>query len=416
MDTFILVNHSALDNTMAQFAFRTESDVKYLQFGLLNAEDAEDLAKLQPNIHTIHVGFIKDGLVRATARITGDYSETLGLPIDQIPSLTEGDAYEIGFNELSEERTEQGITPVQWAALITAIQGFTSTTIRTVIEAYTKQFTQELLDKLNGIEDEAKDDQTPEEIRDALLGLSDGWLPASAIQGLPVTKLKSVGIFSFRDNISPFAIGYVPPINEKWISHNAPTIQRYGATNNDLGPWQPTQLGNRKSLFITYITSQNQVWIGDTNRRIHKYATNRVFSESITLGDPNLENETYAGGAYNPKTDQLWHIVHYASGKFIYVFNLNGSISFRFDLLGEGEPIAITYVSAPVEEMWVIMNDKKILQFTPQGGYVGTIDASTVDPRIETIGGMEYITNNQLFVSNVADTLIHIFEISQSIT
>ena len=417
MDSFTLVEHSALDTSQAQFAFRTLNTAKYLLFGLLNSEDLSDLTTLEVDTHpTLFIGFTKDGILRGQARIVAPYDERLGLRIAEIPDLTLGDTYELALNLSEHELETTEINNRQWDALIAAVQGLSNAQVQAVIEAYTQQFTQSLLDKLNGIEDDAKDDQTGLEIRDLLIGLPDAEkLPASAIRGLPVTDLKSVGVFPFHSNISPFAIGYVPPINEKWISHNGAPIQRYGATNNDLGSWQPTQLGNRKSLFITYVSSQNQVWLGDANRRVHKYSTSRVYSESITLADPNLDNESYVGGAYNPQTDQLWHIVTFASGKFIYVFGLNGSIAFRFDLLGEGEPIDITYVPAPINQMWVVHNDKKILQFTPQGGYVGVIDASTADPRIERVGGMEYITDNQLFVSNVTDTLIHVLEISQSI-
>ena len=406
---------------MAEFAFRTESGVKYLQFGLLNEEDAEDLTKLQPNIHKIHVGFIKDGLVRATARITGDYSETLGLPIDQIPNLTKGDSYEIGFNELPEERTEQGITPVQWTALITAIQGLmqglTNAAVTATIEAYTRQFTPALLDKLNGIENEAKDDQTPEEIRDALLGLSDGWLPASAIQGLPVTSLKSIGVFNFHSSISPFAIGYIPPpTNEKWISHNNAVIQRYGAANNDLGSFQPTQLGNRKSFFITYVSSQNQVWIGDVSQnqqlKIHKYVVDRTFGETLTISfaNANLINS----GGYDPQTDQLW-VINRAASKNIYsIFNTGGSLIYRFEKQNQ-ETRAVSYIPAPINEMWVITSDEKIIRWTPQGGYVGMIDLSVIEPRISNPSGMAYIGNDQLMIGDVTSRLVHIFEISQSV-
>lgn len=426
MDTFTLVNHSALDNTMAEFAFHTENGVKYLQFGLLNAEDAKDITELQPDIHTLVVGFIKDKLIRATVRITGNYNENLGLPIDQIPNLTVGDAYEIGFNELSDEtqlnqivsaiqgiNIPDGITPEQWTTLINAITNIA--------------IDQALIDKINGIEDNATDDQTAEEIRDALLGLANGWLPVSALKGLNMAgiELKVDAVFPIGGTVSPFFMEYIPESNQVWMTLNNDVIETYGATGGYNNNFQILQIASSRSpRGILYQDTADQIGFidraADNNISVVRYNRSRTFVTETTLaGYPS--NANINGAVYVPEPENIWIFFESTGGQGEFsIARYNGAYTHQDNMEAVGKWYKGGSYISRLDEVWILSGqnsgagDSEIRRFTPGGGYIGTIE-NPFEDRHDNPHGMTYIPDpvDKLWVGDITDDKIYQYDILQ---
>ena len=103
----------------------------------------------------------------------------------------------------------------------------------------TQRFTTALLAKLNGIENNAKDDQSPTEIRDALAGLSgNARLAASAIRDLPTGGGSTVR--SFIVNVRPSAtVSQTTASANTYVAYEtlmtAPAITAAQAGNVEIG-------------------------------------------------------------------------------------------------------------------------------------------------------------------------------------
>ena len=97
----------------------------------------------------------------------------------------------------------------------------------------TQRFTTALLSKLNGIENNAKDDQSPTEIRDALAGLSgNARLAASAIQGLPSSSGSASSLWTLMAQPASDVVVAQPANNTDWGDWNDLATTGAVATGN----------------------------------------------------------------------------------------------------------------------------------------------------------------------------------------
>ena len=437
MDTFTLVNHSALDNTMAEFAFHAENGVKYLQFGLLNSEDAGYITELEPYLYRLEVGFIKDKLVRDTVRITDTYNENLGFPIDRIPELTLGDEYEIGFNKLEDDREQgggltttqlnqittaiqgisipDGITPEQWTALINAIKNIA--------------IDQALIDKINGIEDNATEDQTAEEIRDALLGLANGWLPVSAIKGLNMTEieLKVDAVFPIGGTVSPFFMEYIPQLDQVWMTLNNDVIETYRLSGAYSSNFQILQIASSRSpRGILYQDAADQIGFIDRTAAndisVVRYNRSRAFVTETTLaGYPSNANINGAVYIRNSEIQSIWIFFEDTGGQGEFsIARYNGAYSHQDNMEAVGKWYKGGCYVSRLDEVWILSGqnsgagESEIRRFTPGGGYIGSID-NPFEDRHDNPHGMTYIPDpvDKLWVGDITDDKIYQYDILQ---